>query len=194
MKWWWISFAAVIFLANPSTGGCDGVTGHMNFVAGTLHSDDDFSKAFNLDKRMELGISCDVKKQGWPVSIAFDYMFVYGDSKISKNSPVFTGYTKLNLYATEMYVGIKKIFNLFPSVKPFAAAGICTVNMYVDATGDHEYDFGVGGWVGSGAYFMLSQRLNAGFEWKWSKAEVNIFDHNYNAGGNHFNLIAGYHF
>lgn len=181
-------------LGSPIPGSCESVTGNVNFIAGVLHSDDDFSKTFGLDKRPEVGIGCDVHKGNWPLSLAFDYLFSYSDSKLPQNPDGTTKNLDMHVYSTGMYVGAKKILDLFPYIKPYVAAGICTVSMYIDAPSDNEYDFGIGAWGGAGAYFRLSPHLNAGLEWKWSETKLNIFNHTYDAGGNHFSLIAGYHF
>lgn len=191
---WLILITAIIALWVPAVGICEEAIGNVNFAIGALWTADDFSEAFNMDERIEIGAICDVKKKNWPISIAFEYLFSYGDSRTSVNSYGLLENMNVDVYCSEMYVGVKKVFNHFPSVKPFVGGGLYTVNVYVDISYDDEYDVGIGGWVGAGAYFMLLKHLDIGLEWKWSKAKVTIFDKDFDVGGNHFDLMIGYHF
>jgi len=194
MKWRLIFSAFFFTLALPSISNCENATGNVNFVIGTKYTADDFSKCFDLDKRIELGISSDVKNENWPISIAFDYLFSYADFEIPASTYGAKKEVSADLYSTEIYLGVKKIFELNSSVRPFVGAGIYTVSMYIHTSRDDEYDFGIGIWAGLGVYVMLSKHLDAGFSWKWSKAELNVFDQRVDAGGSHFNLMIGYHF
>jgi len=194
MKWRLILIASVLLLALPSISNAENPTGNINFIVGTKYTADDFSECFDLDKRIELGFSSDVKSKNWPISIAFDYLFSYADTELSTNKYGTKKDVSADFYSTESYLGVKKIFELNSSVRPFVGAGIYTVSMYIHTSRDDEYDFGIGIWAGLGVYVMLSKHLDAGFAWKWSKAELNVFDQHLDAGGNHFDLMIGYHF
>ena len=54
-------FFAIIALLVPGFGICGESTGNINFAMGMLRTDDDFSKAFDLDEKIEIGVICDMK-------------------------------------------------------------------------------------------------------------------------------------
>ena len=192
MKKWVILISIILW--TPGMGICEETTGNISFVAGFLRTDDDFSKVFNLDERMEIGIICDVKKKSWPVSIAFGYLFSYADTMISGDSDGLIENMDVVFYCSEMYVGMKKIFNHFDFVRPFVGGGVHTVSMYIDMAHANKFNTGFGYWVSAGVYFMCSRHVQIAFEWKWSKAELSIFDIKSDVGGNHFDFMIGYHF
>ena len=192
MKKWMILISIILWI--PGMGLCEGATGNINFAVSSLRTDDVFSKIFDVDERMGIGIICDVKKKNWPVSIAFEYLLSYAGSRIPENSYGLVENTKVDFYCSEAYLGIKKIFNYFGSVRPFVGGGIHTISMYVDIPHDNEFNAGVGCWVGGGSYFMLSKHVQIAFEWKWSKAKLSIFDIKSDVGGNHFDFMIGYNF
>ena len=187
-------FFTIIALFIPVSGICGESTGTINFAIGMLRTDDDFSKAFSLNEKIEIGVTCDMKNKNWPVRIAFYYIFSYGNSKTSENFHELQENQTFDLYCTETYLGIKKVFNNCYPIKPFFGGGIYTVNIYADISYDHDRAYGIGGWIGAGAYHPLTKHLNIGFEWRWSKAKISLFGIDLDIGGNHFNLLIGYHF
>jgi hypothetical protein len=52
----------------------------------------------------------------------------------------------------------------------------------------------MGFYFSAGVYATLSQHLNLGLLFRISKAEVDLFEDNVGAGGEHFGLMIGYHF
>ncbi|MDY6845244.1 MAG: hypothetical protein SVW57_14290, partial [Thermodesulfobacteriota bacterium] len=100
----------------------------------------------------------------------------------------------VKLYCTETYIGVKKIFDRFPCLRPFVGGGLYLVNMYIDISYDDELKNGIGGWVGVGVYVALSKHLDVGLEGRWSYAKIDVFGMKLDTGGIHFNLLVGYHF
>ena len=194
MRTWFINVICLTALWLPVKGICKEPTGNINFAMGVLRTADDFSEAFNLDERIEIGTTCDVKNETWPISIAFKYFLSYGDSKTSGNSYGLRKDKDVDVYCTETYLGIRKVLERFPSVRPFVGGGLYTVNMYVDISYDDEFDTGLGVWGEIGAYIALAKQVDIGLIWRWSKAKINVFGIKPDTGGIHFDLLIGYHF
>ena len=184
----------IIIFGCPKMGICLDYMGNINFAFGLLQMDNDFSKNFGMDEKAEIGLISDMKKKDWPLSIAFDYILSYGNSSIPASLDGLRQNKNVDFFSSEMYFGVKKKFDKFHPLKPFIGAGIYTISLYVDISYDHDYTWGVGGWVGGGAYYPLTDKIHMGFEWRWSRADVKIFGRTMDAGGNHFNLMIGHEF
>lgn len=178
----------------PISAFCSDYTGHFSFISGGLITNQKFSKAFNTDTKYELGITFDVIKNTWPVSIAFDSSFMYADSETSGGHYNLEENKKISFFRSDSSLGIKKIFNVSPVVKPFISGGISFVRIYGKLSDDREISAVPGYWLGAGVYFELPENFTVGFLWKRSKADIKIFDIDCDAGGDHFNLITGFHF
>lgn len=188
-------FAVILlFLSVPAPALCSDYTGHFSFTSGGLITDDKFSKAFDIDRKFEFGICFDVTKKTWPVSIAFDSSFLHAESETSSNPYNLEEDKKNAFFRADTGLGIKKVFNVSSAVKPFISSGLSLVRIYGKLSDDHELFVGLGYWLGAGVYFELPRNLTCGFQWKRSKTDINIFDINFNTGGDHFSLITGFHF
>ena len=191
----WLIFAACLIAVGGST--CEiyaEPTGNINFSAGVLKTAGDFSRVFDIHERASVGASCDVKNAAWPVGIAFEYLLSYSQTKASENSAHLRQGTDIDIYCSEMFVGVKKIFDWSASFRPFACGGVHTVDIYMDTSCDDEFDSGIGVWIGAGFYFALSKKTDIGLEWKWSKTKIEVFDTHTDAGGHYFSLLIGRHF
>ncbi|MCP3927298.1 MAG: hypothetical protein GY714_32475 [Desulfobacterales bacterium] len=178
----------------PSLVFCSDYTGHLSLTSGGLITDQKFSNAFNIDNKYEIGLSFDVKKKSWPISIAFDSSFLYAESETSENQYNVAVNKKVSFIRSDTCLGVKKIFNFSTFIKPFVSSGAYFVRIYGELSDNREIATGFGYWIGAGVYFDLSKNLTCGFLWKMSKADLNIFDVQSNVGGNHFSLTTGFHF
>jgi len=184
----------MIFSVFPILGQAGELHGNFSFTSGLLLTDDDFSKAFDLDKRVEAGVTCDAKKENWPVSIVAAYFLSYGNSDKSDISHELSERRDTHIYCSETYIGIKKIFEDHPFVKPFLAGGLYSISMYADISYDSEYDGAIGCWYSAGACFAISEYWHLDLEWKRSRANMDLFDRHLDAGGEHVCFSVGYHF
>lgn len=145
-----------------------------------------------LQSQTEMGILFDTKQKDWPVSIAIDILYSWDDEQ----------YTNATVKAntTELDLGLIKRWENAGSFSPYVGGGISLIS----AEGTISYsgydytvvdDSGVGGWVKGGASVTLDDGTNIGFELRYSQAEVelNDFDYNYEAGGFHAGVFVGYH-
>lgn len=169
-------------------------TGHISLTSGGLATGNEFSSAFNIDQKYELGLSFDVKKKSWPVSIAFDSYFLHAESEISVNQYNLEENKKISFLRSDACLGVKKIFSVTSNIKPFIGSGIYFVRIYGKMLDEREIVAGLGYWLGAGVYFDLTKNLTCGFLWKLSKADLKIFDVQSDVGGHHFNIITGFHF
>lgn len=194
MKISFILLAVVFFSAFPVPGQADELSGNLSFTAGALFTADDFSKVFDMHERVGIGVMCDAGKETWPVSIIAAYFFSYGNSKTPGKSQGVLENKDTDIYCSETYIGIRKIFDSHSFIKPYLDGGLYSVNMYADISYDHEYDGAFGGWYGAGAYVTISKSWHLNLEWRRSKARVDLFDSHLDAGGDYFGLSIGYHF
>ena len=51
----------------------------------------------------------------------------------------------------------------------------------------------IGAWIGGGMYYAATESLNIGFDLRYSKAEVTLFDEDRDAGGFRTGVTVGYH-
>lgn len=158
-------------------------TGNINVSLGfkTLE-EDDWAPA---DEHSEFGIEVDFKQQSWPVSIAIDYLRSSGDGTFA--GVEFEGET------SELNIGIRKILEQSPQVRPFIGGGISFIRGEFSGLGISDDDTGVGGWLGGGIYWTLAEQFNIGLQLKYSFADVTLFGVDVSAGGLHYGALLGYH-
>ena len=78
-------------------------------------------------------------------------------------------------------------------MRPFVGGGISIIRGELSKNRITEARIGFGFWLCGGIYWTLADHYNIGLEVKFSSAEINLFDVDFNAGGGHFGLLIGYH-
>jgi hypothetical protein len=180
----------------PNVAICEDWTGNINAFLGMKYLDEDDWEP--IEGQGELGVAVDFKKQGWPVSIAIGYLFSYADDTMLIFDP-FLGNVQFDFEGetSELSFGIKKIWDHFPSVRPFLGGGIALISAEIKGralgvtVSDDDNTIGI--WIGGGVYWTLAEHFNIGFDLRWSKAEVTLFGVDGEAGGTHAGLLLGYH-
>lgn len=165
----------------------DAWTGNANiFLGGKTLDDDDWEPA---ERQGEFGIEIDFRKKEWPINIAIDLLGAGAEET--------EGITKRESRTSEFNIGVRKIWENFPHVRPFIGGGLSFIRaedeISVLGLTVSDDDSGSGIWIGGGVYWTLEEHFNIGFEVKSSYAEVTLFDKDVNAGGGHFGFLAGYH-
>ena len=169
-------------------------TGNVNLFFGQKTLDKgDWEPAQDQD---EFGIEIDFRKKDWPVSIAIDVMGASGEGNFV--DPFFGFNDKFESKTSEFNFGVRKIWDELAPVRPFIGGGISFMRAEGTVTvpgfgSNSESDNGAGIWLAGGVYFTLAEHFNLGLEFKYSSADVTIAGVDVNAGGNHFGLLAGYH-
>jgi len=151
------------------------------------------------DRHGEWGILLDFRPKNWPVNIALDFLKSDGDD--TDSWPFFHS-TEIEGKTTEINIGIRKIIENRPAIRPYIGGGLAyingeyrkTINWFSGGTsiliGE---DDGIGIWIDAGLYFTLAKHFNIGFDIRYSWAEITISGVDVNAGGLHAGLIFGFH-
>ena len=183
-------------LSVPGFAFCGDWTGNINAFLGMKYLDEDDWEP--VEEQGEFGIRVDFKQERWPVSIAVDY---FASSEEDTGLYYVPGYgtvaATLEGETSELCFGVRKIWDHFPTVRPFIGGGIARISAEAKASvwgfsvsGD---DDAIGIWIGGGVYWTLAEHFNIGFDLRWSKAEVTIYGVDGEAGGSHAGLLLGYH-
>jgi opacity protein-like surface antigen len=171
-------------------------TGNINGFLGMKYLDEyDWEP---VEEQAEFGVMLDFKQESWPVSIAIDYLLssdnvtgLYYDPGYGTIPVTFEGET------SELCLGVRKVWDYIPTVRPFFGGGVALIRAQVKAITwdwrDSADDDAVGFWIGGGVYWTLGEHFNIGFDVRWSKAEVTIDGLDFEAGGTHAGLLLGYH-
>jgi hypothetical protein len=170
-------------------------TGNINGFLGMKYLDEDDWEP--LEEQMEFGVKLDFKQQTWPVSIAIDFLASSDDTTMSFYDPVYgTIYAEVEGTTSEFCLGVRKIWDYSPSIRPFIGSGLAMINAEIEA---EAYGLGVsvddamGFWLEGGIYWTLPEHFNIGFDLRWSKAQVIFYGVDGEAGGTHAGLFLGYH-
>lgn len=172
-------------------------TGNMNLFLGQKNLDKDDWEP--VEEQGEFGIELDFRKKDWPVSIAIDILSSSADDSVTVFDPLF-GFVTVDVEGktSEFNVGVRKIWEEHPTVRPFIGGGLSFIRAEMEVTipgfgSASDSDTGVGIWLGGGIYLTMAEHFNLGVELKYSDANVTIADVDGTAGGTHFGLLAGYH-
>jgi len=178
-------FISIITIAGSeiSALGQSDWTGNVNFFLGAKALDEDEWEP--VEEQTEFGVEIDFRQQNWPVSIAIDILGAADDN-------TFAGFD-VESKTSELNIGVRKIWDKSPIVRPFIGGGVSFITGEFEAFGVSEDDSAIGFWLGGGVYWTLSEHFNLGMELKVSSAEVTLFGVDANAGGGHFGLLIGYH-
>ena len=189
---------ACFLFSIPNLAICDESTGNVNLFWGTKQLDED--DCAPTDEHDELGILVDYKEKSWPVSIAISYLSSSDEQTADYDyyyNGVGIGTADLERKTTELSLGIRKIWDGSPSLRPYIGCGIALISAEFEAsalgTSVSDDDTATGFWIAGGIYFTISESFNVGFEYRLSQAEVTLFDVEAEAGGTHTGLLFGFH-
>ena len=185
-----------LLLAIPMTPQAAQWTGNINgFIGAKMLDDNDWKP---LDEHGEIGVLFDfAPTKDFPVNIAID-LLASGTNETYVD-PFFGGVVDADAYTSELAFGFRKY--LMPHkamIKPYIGAGVAIISAEIEAfrfsnsTTVSDDDNDVGPWLEGGVVWTL-KHFNIGFDIRYSDAEVTLFGRDYDAGGFHTGLIAGYH-
>jgi hypothetical protein len=163
--------------------------GHINFLIGYKGLESGWSPA---DDQMNLGFDFDVQPPRWPVSLALQMLVSYSENvpDASLNWADFTSTLELNL-------GLRKVFTQHPKFQPFIGGGLSIIAAGITRDlgwwwyDTIEDDTGVGWWAGGGFYINLHPQWHVGVMAQYSRAMVDMFGRELNAGGVTCNFVLG---
>jgi hypothetical protein len=170
-------------------------SGNINLFLGAKILDDDWEP---IDEHAEVGVLLDLKHKKIPLSIALDLFYSEKDKDIGVTVLGFGTFdTKVEAQTIELNIGVRKIWENFTYVRPFIGGGLAFIGAEFEASAPGESvsvdDEGIGAWIDLGIYVTLSQQFNIGIDARWSKAEVDLFGVDGEAGGWHIGALVGYH-
>ncbi len=168
-----------------------GWTGNANFLLGAKALDkDEWEPA---DEQAEFGAEVDFRKRDWPVSLAIDLLGAVGEGRVY----TYLGEAKFESETSELSVGVRKVWDGSPHVRPYIGGGIAlakaTARVSLSGFTLEDSDNGTGYWLGGGVYWTLSESFNIGLELRSSSVKTDLFGQEVKAGGGHFGLLLGYH-
>lgn len=150
-------------------------------------NDSDFD---DLQDQAVWGAMFDFRIGDWPVNIAFDALLAAStddDNNVDRT-----------LGTVELSLGARKYFDLpGAAIHPFVGGGVSRIGAGIDIERDNgpdddDSDGAFGGYVTAGAVYTIKEHVNLGAVYRYSHAEVKLFDENYNVGGHHLMLMGGY--
>ena len=202
---WWSVFLSVILAVTVMGSGVYAQeqkpwTGNVNvFIGGKFLDEDDWEP---VEEQFEFGLQIDFRPVDWPINLAADISHSRdeGSEYVLIYDPWF-GYigmdVDLEATTTEVNLGIRYIYEELPYVRPFIGGGPALI--WVDTEGTalgitvSDDDWGLGFWIGGGAYVTLAKHFNLGAQVRYSWAKVELFDEKFQAGGWHLGGLVGFH-
>lgn len=166
--------------------------GHLSYIFGYKRLNSDWEGA---QDHFEFGlIDLDFKRKNWPIHIAGQLLLAYSSEVPDKPDfeGDFSGTYELNL-------GLRKVWERPAQFHPYFGGGVSVIGASTtDNLGDglydrEDHDSSPGYWVGTGFYWILSDKWHTGLNFQYSYAEVQLFDEKLNAGGIHLNILIGCH-
>lgn len=169
-----------------------GMEGNIRLFGGEKRLDKDDWQSMN--SQGEFGLLMDLKKKEWPVSIVLDLLVSASDS--DKDDLI-----NERGYTSEIHLGARKTWDLQSvDIHPYVGGGIAFIGAGFEkreSTGeikDDDSDTASGAWIGTGAYWNVTQSFNVGLDVRYSFAEVTIADKDLEVGGLHTGLTLGFNF
>lgn len=203
-----LSIFAMCFISNQSYAS-GGWTGNQNFLVGikSLDEDDwaDEDNDFDLSKQNEFGFNFDFGQKSWPVHFDLAYLkSIKDDDYLGEDVKAST---------SEIRLGAKMIFKAGSIMRPYIGGGLAIIKAdieesfydwiysetegvagyYYDLITISEGDRTYGAYINTGIYLTIASHLNLGIDLSYSKAKVEIYNVDLEAGGAHALVLVGYH-
>jgi len=181
-------------LSIPEWGVCQNWTGNINALVGLKQLDeDDWAPT---DVHTEFGILLDFRHETWPINIAIDLLRSIDD--LTFYDPGLGLDFNVECNTTEINAGIRKIFADPPiTARTVIGGGVAYLTTEYEGSAlgipVSDDDSAVGFWIDFGVYWIINNHFNFGFDLRWSKGDVTLFDVNTDAGGFHYGLMMGLH-
>jgi opacity protein-like surface antigen len=136
------------------------------------------------------GISFDLKRKNWPVSIAMDFMAA--GKKIEGEQ------VNIERVTGGLHLGARKYWMINENLEPYLGGGINFAGAEREriqgSTTVTYSDRDIGYWLATGINWKFKNRLTLGAEVRYGKANVNLDNIDVNIGGVYSVLSVGYHF
>ncbi len=145
----------------------------------------------NHEKHSSVALLTDFKKSEWPVSVAVD-LFGTGDEDSTASG-------QSDAYSAEAHIGFRKILAFDePSchLRPYVGGGLALVFSELTqpsgSASSTDEDTGKGYWLGTGAYYDVSDSFSVGLDLRYSSADIRLHGVDHDAGGTNMSVGAVY--
>lgn len=178
------------------------LTGNLNVGAGLKFMSPDWKDIAGVSDQTEFRVTFDLRQRKWPINIAaiFSYGFSPDAQQVIPGQSDASATADQTINIMEVGVGVRKIFDFrLYSVRPFFGGGFGYINTEWNLDSD-EFAYHssnrqgkTGIWMDGGVYWELDSHFNIGLAWTYSWAEYFLYQ-DLNHGGQHVNMILGFHF
>jgi hypothetical protein len=186
-------------------------TGNINFFLGEKFLDG--ATWAPGDQQLEVGVETSWGKRSWTVLMAADFFYSSNQSTVDA-PPTETLSGEESFSTMELGLGFRKIWRA-GSARPYWGAGAVVIDAQQEKTKEEASAGvpvevqsegwnarGIGGWIGTGVFWRMTQRLNLGLTVRYSLAATTLLEYSlvgndyrqesFNAGGFHSGLILGW--
>ncbi len=173
-----------LLLIAPASASADEFYGNFNLLLGQKMMDEDDWDPVDLHDAA--GIEATWGGSEWPFHIATD---VYYSTDEEDNSSLDADVTTI-----EVGLGIREIrtldnFNWYLGV----GIGLIQAELEIETSSGEfeEDDSGIGGWASAGVFWRFGSHFNVGVGIRYSKADVDLFGEEFDAGGFNYGILLG---
>lgn len=158
--------------------------GNVNVLYGAKGlNEDDWEP---VEDQVAYGMMADFKLANWPVAIATDLLF-------SSDNTSYAG-TTVEGRTSEFDLGIRWYSNAVNNVRLYAGGGLARIAGEFEAYNMTDSDEAFGFWIDTGIVLTLKTIFNLGVDLRYSKAQIDLFDVDTEAGGLLVGVFAGLNF
>jgi opacity protein-like surface antigen len=177
----------------------NGLTGDINVGAGLKFLESRWQDLAGFTDETGFNLTADLRRRKWPINIALDFAYAFAPEAYQDFTGSGNGLAKQTIRTYELCAGVRKIFDFrLYSVRPFFGGGLGYVYTEWDLKGDtYRSESGSGAtgiWLNGGVYWELDRHFNIGIDWMYSWAKITFYTEALNNGGQHLNMLLGYHF
>ncbi len=160
------------------------LAGNVNFLLGQQSMTDDDWEDTEVDDQILLGVNVDLQ-----IPIPFVPGVEFGILQAQETGHI--GPTDIDATVVDLFLGVNKTWSIGPA-HPFIGGGITRRSADVDIEDfDDDSDADIGFYIHGGAFWRVGTKMNLGLDFRYTKAEVDIFDDSLNADSFTISAIIG---
>jgi hypothetical protein len=191
--------AGYVPIKDESPADDNTLTGNLNAGAGLKFMAPEWEELAGFTDETGFRLAMDARLRKWPINIALDFNFAFAPQVYQDLTGSGNGLAKQTIRTYELCAGVRKIFDFrLYSVRPFFGGGLgylYTTWELESETYRSEIANGFPGiWLNGGVYWELDRHFNVGIDWMYSWAKISFYNRPLNNGGQHLNMLLGYHF
>ena len=177
----------LIILLNTQANAEDNWHNKVSVLLGQKHLDKDY---FEDNSHSAFGLSFDIQKKNWPVSVAIDLIGAGKEQTVN--------HQKIEKVTGGLHLGIRKYWLLNDNIEPYLGGGmnlaVVERKKIINDVIEKQDDDDIGYWLATGINWRIDNHFIIGAEIRYSDAEVTLFDSTINTGGIYSMLSFGYQF